>query len=163
MHPGPPRQEAGPAAATPQPEACTWVQRPGVAWRPSARARGGEEGRKHQVASSALRRKGLRWKLGGPLSRKRDEQTDRQGIMPNPAWTLAGTSSHQLSGVSSVPEAVCLGRSGPAPCSRCPGPLSFLGHILHACVPGPLHVSHVRRGGLVSLQNEDAAREARTA
>lgn len=136
----------------------------GQVWPGVPQLEPGEEkkGRKHQVACSALRRKGLRWKLRGPLSRKRNEQTDRQGIMPNPAWTLAGTSSQQLSRVSSVPEAVCLSRSGPAPCSRCPGASSFLEHVLHACVPGPLHVSQVRRGNLASLQNEYAARDAKT-
>lgn len=122
----------------------------GQVWPGVPQLEPGEEkkGRKHQVACSALRHKGLRWKFGGPLSRKRNKQTDRRGIMPNPAWTLAGTSSQQLSRVSSVPETVCLGRSGPAPCSRCPGPSSFLEHVLHACVPGPLHVSRVRRGTL---------------
>ena len=81
--------------------------------------------------------------------------------MPNPAWTLAGTSPQPLSRVTSVPETVRLGGAGPTPCSRCPGAPSFLEHVLHACVPGPLHVSQVRRGDLVSLQNEDAAREAK--
>lgn len=52
----------------------------GQVWPGVPQLEPGEEtkGRKHQMACSALRRKGLRWKLGGPLSRKRNEQTDRQ-------------------------------------------------------------------------------------